>query len=66
MCLICFFFFLSADLTVGYVHTPVSVLENEEVAQLTVAILMPPGAVRIETSFSLLVNTLNGAATGLP
>ena len=50
----------------GYVHTPVSVLENEEVAQLTVAILMPPGAVRIETSFSLLVNTLNGAATGLP
>ena len=50
----------------GYVHTAVTVYENEGVAQLTVGISMPPRAVPIETSFSLLVNTVNGAATGLP
>ena len=58
-------FILSTDLTVGYANTAVSVLENEGVAQLTVAISMPPRTVPIETSFSLLINTVNGAATGL-
>ena len=58
--------FLSADITVGYTVTDVTVLESDGVATLTVSITMPPGADPIETSFSLLVNTLDGTATGLP
>ena len=52
----------------GYVQTNVTVLESDGVATLTVAISVPPGAVPIETSFYLLVNTIDGSATatGLP
>ena len=59
-------FSLSAEVTVGYVQTFVTVSENDGVAQLTVGISMPPGADPIETSFFLLVNTSDGTATGLP
>ena len=44
----------------GYVETAVSVSEGDGVAQLTVAISIPPKDVPIETSFSLLVNTPTG------
>ena len=52
----------------GYVRTNVTVLESNGVATLTVAISMPPEADPIETSFYLLVNTMDGSATeaGLP
>ena len=48
---------------VGYIQTTVTVLESEGVAklQLTVAIL----ATQLDASFSLLVNTSDGTATGL-
>ena len=52
-------------ITVGYVQTAVSILESAGVAQLTVAISVPPQAVPIETSFFLLVNTNDGTAAGL-
>ena len=54
---------LSAEIMV--VQRSVIVLESDGEAQLTVAISMPPGRVPIETSFSLIVNTLDGTATGL-
>ena len=44
--------------------TNVTVSESDGVAQLTVAILMPLEDVSFETSFYLIVNTLNGTATG--
>ena len=50
----------------GYTVTNVTVSESDEVAALTVSIAMPPRADPIETSFSLIVNTLDGTATGLP
>ena len=52
----------------GYVQTNVSVLERDGVAQLTVAISILPEADPIETSFYLIVNTIDGSATaaGLP
>ena len=56
----------TAEIIVGYSVTNVTVLESDEVATLTVVVTMPPGADLIETSFSLLVNTLDGTATGLP
>ena len=46
----------------GYV-TNVTVLESDGVATLTVAITMPHEADPIETSFYLLVNTVDGSAT---
>ena len=52
-----------AVITVGYVETDVSVFESDGVAQLTVAISVPPQGVAIETSFTLLVNTNDGTAT---
>ena len=58
-------FFLIAEMTVGFVHTSVTVLEGDEVAKLTVGISMPPVADPIEMSFFLLVNTLDQTATGL-
>ena len=58
--------FLLAGITVSYVHTDVTALESDGVARLTVAISMPPGVVSIETFFSLIVNTLDATATGLP
>ena len=45
--------------------TDVSVSESDGVAQLTVAISMPPEAKLIETFLSLIVDTLDGAATGM-
>ena len=59
---------LSAGIRVGYVQTSVTVFENDGVATMSVAISVPPGAVPIETSFYLLVNTMDGSATaaGLP
>ena len=56
---------LSAEIIVGYTVTDMTVLESEEEATLTVAITMPPRTDLIETSFSLIVNTLDGTATGL-
>ena len=52
-------------ITVGYIETDVSVSESDGVAQLTVAISVPPQGVPIETSFTLLVNTFDGTAAGL-
>ena len=54
-----------AEITVGYVQTAVTVFESAGVAQLTVAISVPPQADPIDTSFSLLVNTNDGTAAGL-
>ena len=58
-------FSLSEVITVGYVETAVIVSESDGVAQLTVAI---SEADPIETSFNLLVSTMDGSAitTGLP
>ena len=52
----------------GYNVTAVNVSESEEMAQLTVAISMPPGADPIQTSFYLIVNTMDGSENlpGLP
>ena len=52
----------------GYNVTAVNVSEIDGVAQLTVAISMPPGADPIETSFYLIVNTMDGSEDlqGLP
>ena len=50
----------------GYTVTNVTVSESDEVAALTVSIAMPTEADPIEMSFSLIVNTLDGTATGLP
>ena len=54
----------STVITVGYIDTAVSVLESDGVAELTVAISVPPQGVPIETSFTLLVNTFDGTAAG--
>ena len=53
-------------IAVGYIPTNanVTVFESTGVAQLTVAISVPAREVSIETSFYLIVNTLNGTATG--
>ena len=51
----------SADIIVGYSVANVTALESDGMATLTVVVTTP-----IETSFFLLVNTLDGAATGLP
>ena len=56
---------LSAEIVVDYVQRTVTVLESDSVAQLTVNISMPSGAVPNETSFSLLVNTSDETAIGL-
>ena len=59
---------LFAAITAGYVETAVNVSESNGVAQLTVAISVPPEVNQIETLFFLLVNTLDetATATGLP
>ena len=49
----------------GYVDTSVTVFEDAGVAQLTVAISVPPQGDPIDTSFFLLVNTNDGTAAGL-
>ena len=58
--------FLLAGITVSYAQTDVTALENDGVARLTVAISTSPGVVSIETFFSLIVNTIDATATGLP
>ena len=55
--------FLSSVIIVGYIVTDVNVSESDGEATLTVAITMPTDP--IETSFSLIVNTIDGTATGL-
>ena len=50
----------SAETMVGYNVTNVTVPESDEVATLTVVVTDP-----IETSFSLIVNTSDGTATGI-
>ena len=47
----------------GYNVTAVNVSESDGEATLTVAITVPTGP--IETSLSLIVNTIDGTATGL-
>ena len=54
---------LSSEIIVGYIVTDVNVSESDGEATLTVAITVPTGP--IETSFSLIVNTVDGTATGL-
>ena len=56
---------LSAVITVGYRVTNMTVLESGGVARLTVVVTIPTEADPIQTSFSLLANTLDGVATGL-
>ena len=58
-------YFFTAEITVDFVYTTVTVLESDGVAQLTVAITMPPEGDPIEMSFFLLVNTQDQTATGL-
>ena len=55
--------FLSSEITVGYIITAVNVSESVGEATLTVAITMPTDP--IETSFSLIVDTIDGTAIGL-
>jgi len=55
----------STVITVGYVDTAVSVSVSAGVAELTVAISVPPQGDPIETYFILLVNTFDGTAAGL-
>ena len=50
----------------GYNETAVNVSESDGMAKLTVAVLMPPGADPIETSFYLIVNTSDGTARDFP
>ena len=47
----------------GYIITAENVSESDGEATLTVAITMPTNP--IETSFSLIVDTIDGTATGL-
>ena len=54
----------STGITVGYIQTDVTILEGDEVAQLTVATSMLNGRLPAETSFSLLINSLDGSAKG--
>ena len=58
-------FSLSAEITVGYILSDVTVLETDGIARLTVTITMPSEADLIDTSFFLLINTLDGTATGV-
>ena len=51
-------------IVVGYNETNVTASESDGEAQLTIAISMPAREVSIETFFYLIVNTLNGTATG--
>ena len=56
---------LSAEITVGYTLSDVTVLETDGIARLTIAITMPSEADLSDTSFFLLVNTFDGTATGV-
>ena len=54
----------STGITVGYIQTGVTILEGDEVAQMTVATSMLNGRLSAETSFFLHLNSLDGSATG--
>ena len=54
-----------AEIAVGFLNKTVTVFQSDGLAQLTVAISFPRGAVSIEISLVLLVSTLDGTATGL-
>lgn len=54
----------STGITVGYNQTDVTILEGDEVAQLTVATSILNGRLPAETSFFLLLNSSDGSATG--
>ena len=56
---------LSAATVVGYVQTDVTAFEHDGVAQLTVVVSVPSQTYEMEQNFSLLVNTLDGTATGV-
>ena len=56
---------LSAEITVGYTLSDLTVLETDGVARLSATITMPSEADLIDTSFFLLVNTLDGTTTGV-
>ena len=58
-------FSLSAATVVGYVQTDVTTMEHDGVAQLTVVVSVPSQTYEMEQSFSLLVNNLDGTATGV-
>ena len=49
----------------GYTLSDMTVLETDGVARLSVTITMPSEADLIDTSFFLLVNTLDRTATGV-
>ena len=50
----------------SHMYTYMNVSESHEVAALTVSITMPPRADPIEKSFPMIVNALDGTATGVP
>ena len=52
-------------IVVGYNLTDVIIFEGSNMAQLTIATSKPRKNVPVETSFSFIVNTLDGTATGL-
>ena len=54
--------FAPAVILVGYVQTTVTVLESDGVAQLQLSVTIL--AAQLDASFSLLVNTSDGTATG--
>ena len=58
--------YLFAEIVVGYVNTHVTVFESAGVAELTVAISEPDssGTINSRVSSFLLVNTIDGTATG--
>ena len=58
-------FSLSAATVVGYVGTAVTAMEHDGVVQLTVVVSVPSQTYEMEQNFSLLVNTLDGTATGV-
>ena len=50
----------------GFVQTDVTVFESDGVVKLTVAITVTSPTFENEPPFTLLVNTTDGRATGLP
>ena len=54
---------LSTEIIVGYIMTDMNVSESDGEVTLTVAITVPTDP--IETSFFLIVNTIDETATGL-
>ena len=61
-----YYIFLSAVTVLGFVQTDVTVFESDGVVKLTVAITVTSPTFENEPPFTLLVNTMDGRATGLP